>query len=136
MKKTFFFFLLLLSLGGCSTFLYKKEVERYPNGQVKNIIRYKDGILNGPFESFYPGGNKQATLNFKNGQLDGINTIYNTGFIPRMDVIFENGVPVKQIEYSWNGNISRVIDNSSPSFNPELLKTTFLGYLLVLNSLV
>ena len=62
--------ILILLFLSCNTEPNIKK-EYYPNGQLKFIKRYQDGILNGQAQWFYDNGNIEQTVIFKQGEENG-----------------------------------------------------------------
>lgn len=58
------------------TIISGEVTERNPDGTVKAIYTVKDGVENGPYESFWPNGNTRAKMNMKNGEIEGDRTLY------------------------------------------------------------
>ena len=56
-----------------SALIYQgKSHELYPNGELKAVYTYKDGILWGLMTTWYINGQKEVKVNFKIGQADGL----------------------------------------------------------------
>lgn len=43
----------------------------FPNGQIKQIVTYRNGTLEGPATTFFPSGQKEHEFSYVNGQVDG-----------------------------------------------------------------
>jgi antitoxin component YwqK of YwqJK toxin-antitoxin module len=39
----------------------------YPNGKIESITYWKDGVLDGPFKSYFQNGQKQFDMYYEKG---------------------------------------------------------------------
>lgn len=58
------------------TIISGEVTERNSDGTVKAIYNVKDGVEDGPYESFWTNGNTKAKMNKKNGEIEGDRTLY------------------------------------------------------------
>ena len=65
MKKYFIFYILVLFVQ--VTFSQPRE-ERYPNGKLKLLEKYKNGMQHGLSSYYYDNGIKSKEGNFENGK--------------------------------------------------------------------
>ena len=66
--KIFFTLVFVLVIFSCNERNNNIKVEHYENGGLKSIGRYKNKIINGQVQWFYPNGNIEQLVNFKNGR--------------------------------------------------------------------
>lgn len=56
-------------------------IEKYPNGQIKSEVSYKDSLKNGICKYYFENGNPQLVLKYKKGKLVGtVKEFYETGY--------------------------------------------------------
>ena len=81
----------------------------YDNGILKEDSNYKNGKLHGSYKLYYSNGIKQTIANYKNGKLDGVHKSYFEWGEHRENTYFENGEMISKKEYensSSSGNSS------------------------------
>ncbi|HRE73256.1 MAG TPA: hypothetical protein PK798_09680 [Flavobacteriales bacterium] len=97
--------------------LYKEEVYKetqiterrllFPNGAIKEMIRYKDGMEEGAYEQWYFNGKYASTGWFNKGERNGYWHSYNADGTISSTAYYINGTPYgPQVDYSVSGTIS------------------------------
>jgi antitoxin component YwqK of YwqJK toxin-antitoxin module len=71
-----------------------KSFELYPNGELEEVITYKDGIPNGLMTQWYMNGQKEAEVNFKDGKPDGLIVEWHETGEKMSEVTYKDGRPV------------------------------------------
>jgi len=69
-------------------------------GRQITIENYKDGILNGLFEEYYPNGQLMTKVLYKNGRKDGLYESYWNNGQEKVKNIYKNGI-IKDGTYKW-----------------------------------
>tara|TARA_Y100001936_G_scaffold253082_1_gene315693 strand:+ start:1502 stop:2479 length:978 start_codon:yes stop_codon:yes gene_type:complete len=69
-------------------------------GRQVTIETYKDGILNGLFEEYYPNGQLKTKVIYKNGRKDGLYESYWNNGQEKAKNIYKNGI-IKDGTYKW-----------------------------------
>ena len=63
----------------------------HENGQKKSEGHYKDGELDGPYNSWHENGQKEWEVHYKNGELDGLVTRWYENGQKKEEVHYKNG---------------------------------------------
>jgi antitoxin component YwqK of YwqJK toxin-antitoxin module len=75
------------------------EIKRYyPNGQLREISNYKNGLLEGEYKWYYDNGQLEEISNWKNDRLDGENKRYSYSDNEKLERIsyWKNGIDVTE----------------------------------------
>ena len=62
---------IVVFLGSCKNQNENVKTERYSNGNLKFIKNYKNGLIDGQSQWFYPSGTIEQIVLFKNGKENG-----------------------------------------------------------------
>jgi antitoxin component YwqK of YwqJK toxin-antitoxin module len=93
---------------GATTPFTGKAVDNFPNGGVKTILEYKDGVPNGEIKSWYSKDVKQAEGFLENGQRTGIwKLYYESGKLKKQTAYLNNVENGEEIFWSENGTIQK-----------------------------
>jgi len=109
MKKqgSFLIFIFIVIIVGCN-----RTTERtyYANGKIEQVIRYKNGVKDGRFESFYENGQLKVKGNYKDGLQHGVFTWYYETGILQSEGTYINGLfeGLVKIYYS-SGELEREV---------------------------
>ncbi len=77
MKKIFVLFLILTTI----TLTGQIRIEKYPNGQIKSEVSYKDSLKDGVSKYYFQNGQLQLIVEYAKGKLVGtIKEFYETGY--------------------------------------------------------
>jgi len=69
--------IIILSIFFVFSYGAKKEIEKYPNGNMKSEVKLnKDGLKHGKYKSYYDNGKNQSKGKYKNGKKVGKLTFY------------------------------------------------------------
>ena len=92
--------------------LEKTSVEEYHrNGQLKEIVYYKDGKIDGKNILYYEDGQVEEESYYENGELEGKRIFYYENGQVKQDSYYENGeFENKRFFYNEDGSISSEID--------------------------
>ena len=78
----------------------------HPNGQISEIGKYKDGVLDGPQESYFINGQSKHTSNYISGKLDGVyESFFDNGNRETIKNFKSGKLEGKLEEYYENGQI-------------------------------
>jgi antitoxin component YwqK of YwqJK toxin-antitoxin module len=93
---------------GASNPFTGKAIENFPNGGVKTILEYKEGVPNGEIKSWYNKDVKQAEGFVENGQRIGIwKLYYENGKLKKQSVYLNNVENGEEIFWSESGKIQK-----------------------------
>ena len=86
-----------------STLLYQgKAHELYPNGKLKGVYTYKDGIQWGLTTRWHMNGQKEVEVNLKIGKPDGLVVEWHENGQKRLEVNYKDGKEVEGSAKYWN----------------------------------
>lgn len=69
------------------------KIDTYPNGKQKLVAKLKDGVMNGPYQTFFEDGKPQETGTMTGGNKTGVWREYNNkGKLEKVDVYNNNQV--------------------------------------------
>ena len=86
-----------------STLLYQgKAHELYPNGKLKGVYTYKDGIQWGLTTRWHMNGQKEVEVNLKIGKPDGLVVEWHENGQKRLEVNYKDGKEVEGSAKFWN----------------------------------
>ena len=83
--------ILFLSAVSCSR---EVEKEYYPNGQLKSVLNYKKGQLEGIALYYYDNGTLKERVNYRRGKRERTGTTYYESGNLKEEITYENGVEV------------------------------------------
>ena len=92
----------LVYVKGSAALYQGKSYELYPNGGLKEVYTYKDGIPWGLMTRWYMNGQKEAEVNFKIGQPDGLVVEWHENGQKKKEVNFKDGKAVEGSEKLWD----------------------------------
>ena len=82
------------------------HIIKYDNGNIKSIIHYKHGVLDGKYEEYNKYGDIYITCNYKNGKLEGeLIFYYSDGHIETKYTYKNDELNGECLKYYLNGNI-------------------------------
>ena len=76
---------------GCSR---EVEKEYYANGQLKSVLNYKKGQLEGIALYYYDNGTLKERVNYRRGKRERTGTTYYESGKLKEEITYENGVKV------------------------------------------
>ena len=89
MSRKVLVLLMLFVLGmGCSREVIK---EYYPNGQLKSVLNYKKGQLEGIALYYYENGTLKERVNYRKGKRERIGTTYYESGNLKEEITYVNG---------------------------------------------
>ena len=78
---------------------YYVKIEDYDNGNIKNVINYKDGVLHGDQIYYYDNGKIETKTPFLNGIKHGVAEMYfDNGEIEKHYFIHDKKVSKKEFQ--------------------------------------
>jgi hypothetical protein len=77
--------------------------EMYDSGQVKSLVRSKDGELDGPQTAWHENGQKQFEGTFKDGKMDGPMTGWHENGQKKGEVTYKDGEE-NSLGTTWHEN--------------------------------
>ena len=83
--------ILFLCAVGCSR---EVEKEYYPNGQLKSVLNYKKGQLEGIALYYYENGTLKERVNYRRGKRERTGTTYYESGKLKEEITYENGMKV------------------------------------------
>jgi antitoxin component YwqK of YwqJK toxin-antitoxin module len=92
--------LLLVFAVGCSRTV---EKEYYPNGQLKSVLNYKKGQLEGIALYYYENGTLKERVNYRKGKRERTGTTYYESGKMKEEITFVHGDRARVKLYSENG---------------------------------
>ena len=93
---------LFLCAVGCSR---EVEKEYYPNGQLKSVLNYKKGQLEGIALYYYESGSLKERVNYRKGKRERTGTTYYESGKLKEEITYENGVKVNVKLFGEDGAI-------------------------------
>jgi antitoxin component YwqK of YwqJK toxin-antitoxin module len=84
-------------------------IERYDNGNTKNILIFKNGKRNGKAVGFYESGKLKKTVTFRNDNPVGETRMYYENGNLMMESRIENGKQVYYRDYYPNGQLKQEV---------------------------
>ena len=97
--------ILFLSAVGCSR---EVEKEYYPNGQLKSVLNYKKGQLEGIALYYYENGVLKERVNYRKGKRERTGTTYYESGKLKEEITYENGVKVNVKLFGEDGALISV----------------------------
>ena len=94
--------ILFLCAVSCSR---KVEKEYYPNGQLKSVLNYKKGQLEGIALYYYENGALKERVNYRKGKRERTGTTYYESGKLKEEITYENGVKGKVKLYGEDGEL-------------------------------
>ena len=109
---------------------------KWPNGQIKEVPAFKNGLPNGTWTGYWPDGSTKYTLNYKNGTKHGSSTKYDSLGVLIFEVKFDKGLKDGlEKDYFSNGNTKRLakykdgrLNGKTELFNIDGIKLETLSY--------
>ena len=103
-KRTLIAVILILFVcaAGCSR---EVEKEYYPNGQLKSVLNYKKGQLEGIALYYYENGALKERVNYRKGKRERTGTTYYESGKLKEEITYENGVKVNVKLYGEDGEL-------------------------------
>jgi antitoxin component YwqK of YwqJK toxin-antitoxin module len=95
-------FILFLCAVGCSREVKK---EYYPNGQLKSVLNYKKGQLEGIALYYYENGALKERVNYRKGKRERTGTTYYESGKLKEEITYENGMKVNVKLYGEDGGL-------------------------------
>ncbi len=68
------------------------SLEYWEDGQLLGKSTFKNGVLDGHFESFYSNGQLQTKTTYKNGEFDGRYEYFHSNGQLRLEITYKNGL--------------------------------------------
>jgi antitoxin component YwqK of YwqJK toxin-antitoxin module len=87
---------------GCSR---EVEKEYYPNGQLKSVLNYKKGQLEGIALYYYENGALKERVNYRRGKRERTGTTYYENGKLKEEITYENGVKVDVKLFGEDGTL-------------------------------
>lgn len=87
-----------------------KHVYYYPDGKVKSLLTFSEGVLEGSVELYYPNGQKKRILHFQNGKLNGKEQKWDEAGTLVLEADYCQNLPCgKAMQWYPNGQIAKEI---------------------------
>ena len=83
----------------------KVEKEYYPNGELKSVLNYKKGQLEGIALYYYENGNLKERVNYRKGKRERTGTTYYESGKLKEEITYENGERVLVKLFDENGDL-------------------------------
>ena len=81
---------------------------KWPNGQIKEVPAFKNGLPHGTWTGYWPDGSTRYTLEYKQGDKHGNELRYDSTGVLIFEVKFKKGLKDgTEKEYFVNGNLKR-----------------------------
>jgi antitoxin component YwqK of YwqJK toxin-antitoxin module len=81
------------------------EKEYYPNGQLKSVLNYKRGQLEGIALYYYENGNLKERVNYRKGKRERTGTTYYESGKLKEEITYEDGERVLVKLFNENGDL-------------------------------
>ncbi len=103
-KRTIFTLLIVLLFvaAGCSREVKK---EYYPDGQLKSVLNYKKGKLEGIALYYYQSGNLKERVNYRRGKRERVGTTYYESGKLKEEITYVDGKRESIKLYDENGKL-------------------------------
>ena len=95
-------------------------IERYEDGKIKNIIRYRNQLRNGKGLSFHKNGKLKSESNYLNDNPDGITRYYYENGSKKVELKIENNKTIYYREYDKEGHLTKEDKSSKEVSVPDL----------------
>jgi antitoxin component YwqK of YwqJK toxin-antitoxin module len=83
----------------------KVEKEYYPNGNLKSVLNYKKGQLEGIALYYYENGNLKERVNYRKGKRERTGSTYYESGKLKEEITYEDGKAVLVKAFDENGNL-------------------------------
>ena len=93
---------MLIFIAGCSRTV---EKEYYPNGQLKSVLNYKKGKLEGIALYYYENGTLKERVNYRRGKRERTGTTYYESGALKEKITYVNGKKEHVLLYSEDGKL-------------------------------
>jgi antitoxin component YwqK of YwqJK toxin-antitoxin module len=100
-KRVLLLILLVLAVG-CSREVKK---EYYPDGNLKAVLNYKKGKLEGIAKYYYENGNLKERVNYRKGKRERTGTVYYESGELKVEMTYEDGKLISEKQYDKQGNL-------------------------------
>jgi antitoxin component YwqK of YwqJK toxin-antitoxin module len=100
-KRVLLLILLVLAVG-CSREVKK---EYYPDGNLKAVLNYKKGELEGIAKYYYENGNLKERVNYRKGKRERTGTAYYESGELKVEMTYEDGKLISEKQYDKQGNL-------------------------------
>jgi antitoxin component YwqK of YwqJK toxin-antitoxin module len=87
---------------GCSR---EVEKEYYPNGQLKSVLNYKKGQLEGIALYYHENGALKERVNYRKGKRERTGTTYYESSKLKEEITYENGMKVNVKLFGEDGTL-------------------------------
>ena len=94
--------ILVVCAAGCSR---EVEKEYYPNGQLKSVLNYKKGQLEGIALYYHENGTLRERVNYRRGKRERTGTTYYESGKLKEQITYENGVKVDVKLFGEDGTL-------------------------------
>ena len=79
-------------------------VKKYPNGEKKEEVTYKDGKWHGLWTFWYENGQKEMEYTFKDGEAHGLHTGWYSNGQKSGEATFKDGIGISAKYWDEDGN--------------------------------
>ena len=109
---------------------------KWPNGQIKEVPAFKNGLPHGTWTGYWPDGSTRYTLEYKQGDKHGNELRYDSTGVLIFEVKFKKGLKDgSEKEYFVNGNLKRIarykngdLDGKTELFDSLGIKLETIAY--------